>query len=624
MPDPSHTGSFLLPILIFLAAAVVAVPLFRALGMGAVIGYLAAGIIIGPHALGFIGSAESTLPVAELGVVLLLFILGLELNPSRALAMRKDMLALGLTQMIICSALIGGALWWAGFDPRGAALAGIGLSFSGTAIALQILEERGAVNSAYGRRSFAILIAQDILVVPVLAIVPLLADGGSGGGDWRQNLLAFGGIIAAFAAVIFAGRYAINPFFGLLARSGAREVMTAGALLVVLGAAVLMNMVGMSMALGAFLAGLLLSESHFRHQLEADIEPFRGMLMGLFFMSVGLGVNLGLVAENWLVLLGATISVLVVKTLVVFALMRATGSTKCEALAGGSTLTSAGEFSFVVVPLAAGAALLTGPQAAILTALAALTMIAGPLAANAMERIALRIRSQGEPPPSETPPEGLTGAALVIGFGRFGQIAVQVLLAGRVDVTVIDNDVQRIRNAARFGFKVYYGDGARLDVLRAAGAAHARIIAVCVDKAEDATRIVELCKAEFPLAEIHARAYDRIHALELIRLGVDSFTRETFDAALAFGRDVLGKLSGDEDGAAAITADVRQRDFERLAVQQAGGVYAPAASGAPGVRPEPLTVPTRRTQALNEEARDIVQEEEQSDERAAARADAPR
>jgi glutathione-regulated potassium-efflux system protein KefB len=241
-----------------------------------------------------------------------------------------------------------------------------------------------------------------------------------------------------------------------------------------------------------------------------------------------------------------------------------------------------------------------------------------------MERIALRIRSQGEPPPSETPPEGLTGAALVIGFGRFGQIAVQVLLAGRVDVTVIDNDVQRIRNAARFGFKVYYGDGARLDVLRAAGAAHARIIAVCVDKAEDATRIVELCKAEFPLAEIHARAYDRIHALELIRLGVDSFTRETFDAALAFGRDVLGKLSGDEDGAAAITADVRQRDFERLAVQQAGGVYAPAASGAPGVRPEPLTVPTRRTQALNEEARDIVQEEEQSDERAAARADAPR
>ncbi|MFN3889169.1 MAG: monovalent cation:proton antiporter-2 (CPA2) family protein [Beijerinckiaceae bacterium] len=620
MPDPSHSGSFLLPILVFLAAAVVAVPLFRAAGMGAVIGYLAAGVAIGPHGLGLVGGAENTLPVAELGVVLLLFIIGLELNPSRALAMRRDMMALGLSQMVVCSILIGGALWLMGLDPRGAALAGIALSFSGTAIALQILEERGAVNSAYGRRSFAILIAQDILVVPVLAIVPLLANGGAGGGDWRQNLLAFGGVIAAFATVIFAGRFAINPFFGLLARSGAREVMTAGALFVVLGAAVLMNQAGMSMALGAFLAGLLLSESHFRHQLEADIEPFRGMLMGLFFMSVGIAIDLGLVASNAALLAGAALAVLAVKALVVFTLMRGAGSTRCESLAGASALTSAGEFSFVVFPLAAGAALLTSSQAAILTALAALTMVAGPLAASLLERVALRIRDRGEPPPSETPPEGLTGAALVIGFGRFGQIAVQVLLAGRVDVTVIDRDVQRIRNAARFGFKVYYGDGARLDVLRAAGAAHARVIAVCVDKAEEANRIVELCKAEFPLAEIHARAYDRIHALELIRRGADSFTRETFDAALAFGRGVLGKLSGDAESAEEIAADVRQRDFDRLAIQQAGGVYAPAASGEPGVRPEPLTAPTRRAQALNEEARDIVQEEE----RAGARADGQR
>ena len=319
MPDPSHSGSFLLPILVFLAAAVLAVPLFRAAGMGAVIGYLAAGVVIGPHALGLIGSADATLPVAELGVVLLLFIIGLELNPSRALAMRKDMAMLGLAQMVICSILIGGAIWlFGGVNPRGAALAGVALSFSGTAIALQILEERGAVNSAYGRRSFAILIAQDILVVPVLAIVPLLADGGSGGGDWRQNLLTFGGIIGAFAAVIFAGRYAINPFFGLLARSGAREVMTAGALFVVLGAAVLMNHAGMSMALGAFLAGLLLSESHFRHQLEADIEPFRGMLMGLFFMSVGMSIDLGLVASNAALLAGAALGVLAVKALVIY------------------------------------------------------------------------------------------------------------------------------------------------------------------------------------------------------------------------------------------------------------------------------------------------------------------
>lgn len=608
MPDPSHSGSFLLPILVFLAAAVLAVPLFRAAGMGAVIGYLAAGVAIGPHGLGLIGDAQATLPVAELGVVLLLFIIGLELNPSRALAMRRDMALLGLAQMIFSAILIGGAVWLAwGVDPRGAALAGVALAFSGTAIALQILEERGAVNSAYGRRSFAILIAQDILVVPVLAVVPLLANGGEGGGDWRQNLLSFGGVIAAFAAVVFAGRYAINPVFSLLARSGAREVMTAGALLVVLGAAVLMNAAGMSMALGAFLAGILLSESRFRHQLEADIEPFRGILMGLFFMSVGISINMALVADNALLLVGAALAVLAIKAAVIFALMRAAGSTSCEAMAGAGALTSAGEFSFVVFPLAAAAGLLAPQVAAILTALAALTMIAGPLAAGGLQKLALRMRAPGEPPPSETPPEGLSGAALVIGFGRFGQIAVQVLLAGRADVTVIDRDIERIRNAARFGFKVYYGDGARLDVLRASGAAHARVIAVCVDKAEDANRIVAMCKAEFPMAQIHARAYDRIHALELVRLGVDSFTRETFDAALAFGANALAILSGDPQAAAEISADVRQRDFDRLALQQAGGPYAPASAGEPAVRPEPLTTPTRRTQALNEEAREIVQ-----------------
>lgn len=609
MPDPTHHGSFLLPILIFLAAAVVAVPLFRLIGLGAVIGYLAAGVAIGPAGFGLIGQAGATLQVAELGVVLLLFIIGLELQPSRVLAMRRDIGLLGSAQMAVCALVIGAGLWLlADVGVRGAALAGAALAFSATAIALQSLEERGALQSAYGQRAFAVLLFQDVLVVPVLAVAPLLA-GAAGGGGLRENLIGFAGLIGAFALVLALGRYALNPLFAALARAGAREVMTAAALLVVLGAAVLMQWAGLSMALGAFLAGLLLSESHFRHQLEADIEPFRGLLMGLFFMSVGMTIDGSLVIANAGLLIGAAAAVTLVKGVLIFALMRSSGSRTCEALAGASVLTPAGEFSFVIFPLAASLGLLGAREAALLTAVAALTMIAGPLVARVIERLADRARAPGEPLPAETMPDGLKGAALVIGFGRFGQMAVQVLLAGRADVTVIDKDVERIRNAARFGFKVWYGDGARLDVLRAAGAGRARLIAVCVDRRDDANRILDICKAEFPMADVHVRAYDRIHALELLARGADRLTRETFESALTFGGEALTALTGDRGGAEDVVSAVRQRDLERLALQQAGGIYAGGAPYAQSVRPEPLTKPTRATEPLNEEARDIVQPE---------------
>ncbi len=611
MPDSAAHGSFLLPVLIFLAAAVVAVPLFRLLGLGAVIGYLAAGVAIGPAGFGLIGHAGDTLQVAELGVVLLLFIIGLELEPSRLFAMRRDIALLGSAQMLLCALAIGASLWMLGVNPRGAGLAGVALAFSATAIALQILDERGALQSAYGQRSFAVLLLQDILVVPVLALVPLLAGGASATESWQDNALDVAGLLGAFAAVTIAGRYALNPLFAVLARAGAREVMTAAALLVVLGAAVLMQWAGMSMALGAFMAGVLLSESHFRHQLEADIEPFRGLLMGLFFMSVGMSIDRGLVASNAWLLLGAAAAITLVKGVISFALMRVSGSRTCDSMAGASVLTPAGEFSFVIFPLAASYGLLNGRETALLTAAAALTMIAGPLVSRGVEWLADRARAPDEFLPAEELPDGAKGSALIIGFGRFGQVGVQVLLAGRADVTVIDKDVERIRNAARFGFKVYYGDGTRLDVLRAAGAGQARLIAVCVDKSEDATRILDICKAEFPLAEVHVRAYDRIHALELIERGADRFMRETFESALAFGGGLLATLSGDRDNADLIVEDVRQRDLDRLALQQAGGVYA----GAPGyatVKPEPLTRPARAARPLNPEAQDIVSKATQS------------
>ena len=608
MPEASPHGSYLISVLIFLGAAVAAVPLFRLLGLGAVIGYLCAGVAIGPSGLGFIGDGATTREIAELGVVLLLFIVGLELKPSRLVSMRRDILLLGSCQMAVCALVIGGLALVIFHVPFwGAAMTGVALAFSATAVALQLLEERGALQSAYGRRAFAVLLMQDILVVPLLALMPLVASRGetfSGSLPELMRSIAIAG--GAIAAVVFAGRYLLNPMFRILARAGAREVMTAAALLVVLGTAMLMQSAGMSMALGAFLAGLLLSESHFRHELEADIEPFRGLLMGLFFMSVGMSIDGLLVLSHAPFLIGAAIVTILLKSLIVYGLMRLSGSTHCESLSAAGVLTPAGEFSFVVFPLAASYKLLPLATANLLSAIAALTMVAGPLVANAIERLSERMRPAGQLPPAEEIPDGARGSVLVIGFGRFGQMAVQVLLAERVDVTVIDNDIERIRNAARFGFKVYFGDGTRLDVLRASGAADARIIAICVDKQEQASLIVELAKQNFPLARIHVRAFDRIHAVALYKSGADYLVRETFESALMFGGDTLAELIEDRARVNEAVETVRRRDLARLAMQQAGASYSDAVAAAP-IQPEPLTTPLTKTRGLSHETQDIVE-----------------
>lgn len=620
MPETAHHGSYLLSILIFLAAAVAAVPLFRFIGLGAVIGYLFAGVAIGPSGFGFISDAATTLEIAELGVVLLLFIVGLELRPSRLLAMRRDILLLGSAQMA-ASAVVLGLLASALFGLRfwGAAMTGVALAFSATAIALQLLEERGARGSNYGRRAFAVLLMQDILVVPVLALVPLAAsEGRAFSGLSVETLTSVGVAVGAIAAVVFAGRYLLNPVFRMLAHAGAREVMTAAALLVVLGTAVLMQYAGMSMALGAFLAGLLLSESQFRHELEADIEPFRGLLMGLFFMSVGMSLDLRLVISQAWFLIAAAVGIILAKSVVVYVLMRLSRSTHCESLSAAAVLTPAGEFSFVIFPLLAADRLLPAATANALSAIAALTMVAGPLFANAIERLSARTRPVNEEPP-EGVPDGARGSVLVIGFGRFGQMAVQVLLSERVDVTVIDNDIERIRNAARFGFKVYFGDGARLDVLRASGAGEARIIAICIDKKDEASLIVELVKQNFPLARIHVRAYDRIHAIALTNAGADYLIRETFESALRFGGDTLAEMIDDPARVEDALEEVRRRDLARLAMQQAGASFSDAVAAAP-ITPEPLTPPRKKAKGLSDETQDIVEQAEGAPERVRERA----
>ena len=605
--QPADFG-FLSLAVVLLATAVISVAIARRIRLSAIVAYLAAGVLIGPWGVGFFRAPDTILAVAELGVVLLLFLIGLELDFSRLFAMRRDIFGLGAAQLALTTAAIAALALAAGLGWRGAIIAGIALALSATAIALRILEDRGHLQQTYGQRAFAILLFQDMSVVPLLALLPLLAPGGaSSGGDWGADLLSVGRVAAATAALVLAGRYLLNPAFRLLAETGAREVMTAAALLVVLGAALLMQAVGMSMALGAFLAGVLLAGSNYRHELEADVEPFRGLLLALFFMGIGMTIDLSVVRAKLGLILAAAIVLTAVKAAIVFLLFRATCSRR-DALRAGSVLTGTGEFAFVLLPLGVSLGMLSGPDGSLVTAIAAMTMLIGPPFAELTEAALRHLKAPMERAPDNF--DGITGSVLVIGFGRFGQIVSQCLLAEGIDVTAIDNDAQMIQSAGRFGFKVYYGDGTRLDVLRAAGAGNVRLIAVCIDDAKAATRILELARAEFPGTKLYVRSYDRAHTLELIAQGVDFELRETYESALVFGREALTALDLDPERARTVEEHVRARDLARLALQEAGGLLAGAemlTQRAP--RPEPLSAPQREATPLNPEADDIIHHE---------------
>jgi monovalent cation:proton antiporter-2 (CPA2) family protein len=614
MANTASHVSFLPPVLTFCGAAAVSVPLFRFLGLSAVLGYLAAGVVIGPSVLGLVGDPETIVTVAELGVVLLLFIVGLELKLSHLWSMKRDIFGLGFAQLAVTAICLGSVSLYIGFTPRAAFVTGIAVALSATAIALQMLGERNDLQTSYGQRSFAILLFQDISVVPILAILPLLASGAAAieQDTMGERFIMLGQTIAAVAAVVLIGRYGLNPFFRILARSGAREVMTASALLVVLGAALLMQEVGLSMAMGAFLAGLLLAESNFRHQLEADIEPFRGMLLGLFFMSVGMSIDLALVRQQWLLLAIAAPSVIVAKTVIITILSRLFGATWRDGLRSGVLLCPAGEFAFVLLPVAVALSLMSSTEAQLVTALAAITMLLGPITATLFEKILEKHRESDAHPGIEglQGHEGeLSSRVLVIGFGRFGQIVNQVLLAQGVEATVIDKDVERIRDAGRFGLKIYYGDGARLDVLRAAGAEKAEMICVCTDHPETTLKIVEIIHENFANARSFVRAFDRVHAVELMNQEVDYQVREVFESAITFSRAALEELGTPSETATAIANDVRKRDIARLVLQKEEGAMGGAELmvGA-NITPQPLMVPAGKARGLSAETRDILGE----------------
>ena len=601
--------SLFISALAFLAAAVISVPLARRFGLSPVVGYLAAGIAIGPAGFN-VADPGTVITIAELGVVLLLFLIGMELQPSRLLSMGRYIFGLGTAQLLVTGLIFTGAAWYMGMGLPGAVVSGMALAMSATSIALQLLNERGDLSSGYGQRAFSILLFQDIAIVPLLALVPLLAPGESElARDPLATLLQAAAALIAVTGIVLSGRYLLNPIFRLLARSGAREAMTAAALLVVLGAAGIMASVGLSMALGAFLAGLLLSESTFRHELEANIEAFRGLLLSMFFMGVGMTLDLHVVLPHLAPLLGAALFITAMKFLVVFLLYRQDHTTRADALRAGAVLMPAGEFAFVLFPLALANGIVSQQQSELLTATAALTMMIGPLVFAGIGYLLPRLKKDvPEPEPDDF--SDANGRVLVIGFGRFGQIVAQCLLAEGVGVTIIDNDVEMIQSAGRFGVHIYYGDGTRLDVLRAAGADNVEVIAVCVDDRESADRIVDMVQASIPNVRLHVRSFDRVHTMELLRKGVDYEVRETLESAFAFGGRTLESLGLDKDAVAELVDDVRARDRLRLERQLEEGLYG----GMDMVRgrkvePEPLTEPEKPARPLNPEAKDVLTHE---------------
>lgn len=568
--EASGAASELVQVVALLAAGVVAVPLFKRIGLGSVLGYLVAGLAIGPFGLGLFSDAHAILHVAELGVVMFLFIIGLEMEPSRLWGMRREIFGLGLAQVGACIAaltLVGTTM---GFSLAVAFVAGTGFVLTSTAIVMQLLEERGSLSTPKGQRIVAILLLEDLAIVPLLAIVALLAPGGRETGP-MDRIVAIGIALASIAALVAAGRWLLNPLFRLLAAARAREVMTAAALLVVLGSALAMQLGGLSMAMGAFLAGVLLSESSFRHQLEADVEPFRGILLGLFFLGVGMSLDLTVIGANGALILTGVAAYMFVKSLVIYGIARLLRASHAESLERAALMAQGGEFAFVLYAAAASAGIIDGTTNAILTATIILSMAVTPLMVIAFDRI-------GPKPSVSTDgvevPENLVGSALIIGFGRFGQIVSQPLISRGCSVSIIDTSPAYIRIAETFGFKVYYGDGTRLDILHAAGAATARAILICVDDREAAKRIAEIAKAEFPLVPVLARARDREHAIELLHAGVAYQLRETFESALAFGEQALLTIGDEPDAASAAMVEVRRRDSERLDMEIVGGIYA--------------------------------------------------
>ena len=601
MSSEAHSISLIAPV-VLLAAAVIAVPIFKRIGLGSVLGYLIAGLIIGPFGFAFFHDSTSILHIAELGIVMYLFVIGLEMQPSHLWGLRREIFGLGTLQIVACATALTGVGLLFGFTWQVAFIGAAGFVLTSTAIVMQSLGDRGDIAQPQGQKIVAILLFEDLLIVPLLAIVAFMAPNHVvESTSARLENIGIG--LIAIAGLIAAGYWLLNPLFRLLAAAKAREVMTAAALLVVLGAALLMQVSGLSMAMGAFLAGVLLSESTFRHQIEADIEPFRGLLLGLFFLGVGMSLDLSVVAQNWQLILSGVLAMMFAKALMIYIVARLTKSRHTEALDRALLMAQGGEFAFALFSTAVSAQVIDNTVKSNLTAIIVLSMVLTPILGIVFKRFT-ETKDQINLD-NVNIAEGLSGSILMIGFGRFGQVTSQLLLARGVDVTIIDNDIDMIQNAEKFGFKIYYGDGCRLDILHASGAATAQAIVVCVDSKETTNRIVELVTHEFPLAKLLVRSYDREHSLYLVKQKVDYMIRETFESAIKFGGVILQELGVDEDEVQRIADEIRERDDERFETEiAADDVYAGVGLQYTNAHPRPTAPLIRPKQAgriLNDE-----------------------
>jgi monovalent cation:H+ antiporter-2, CPA2 family len=556
-------GGFLFEAFVYLAAAVAMVPLARRLGLGSVLGYLIAGVVIGPYGLRLLGGGEGVMHVAEFGVVMMLFVIGLELEPSTLWRLRGPILGMGGLQVLLSAMVLGGAAALLGLPWQAAAAIGMTLALSSTAIVLQTLAEKGVLKTAGGQSAFSVLLFQDIAVIPMLALFPILgasvrgagseaATGGGGHGaahtwvsglpGWAQTLA----VLAAVALVVLGGRYAVGPLFRALARTRLREIFTAAALLLVTGIALLMTQVGLSPALGTFLAGVVLANSEYRHELESDVEPFKGLLLGLFFIGVGASIDFGLVAARPLAIAGLVLGILALKLVVLFVLARAFRLARDQALLVAFALPQVGEFAFVLLAFGAQAGVFDDGVARPLVAVVALTMALTPLLILLGERVVLaRFGKQGHSTATSREADVIPterGTVLIAGFGDFGSTVGRLLRANGVPTTVLDIDSDRVDLLRSMGMSVYYGDATRIDLLQAAGAEHARAIVVALDTPERTLALVREVQRHFPQLAIMARAFDWNDAHELLAAGVPHVYRESLDTAVRLGTDALHLL----------------------------------------------------------------------------------
>ncbi|MCN6190725.1 glutathione-regulated potassium-efflux system protein KefB [Escherichia coli] len=507
-------SDFLLAGVLFLFAAVAAVPLASRLGIGAVLGYLLAGIAIGPWGLGFISDVDEILHFSELGVVFLMFIIGLELNPSKLWQLRRSIFGVGAAQVLLSAALLAGLLMLTDFAWQAAVVGGIGLAMSSTAMALQLMREKGMNRSESGQLGFSVLLFQDLAVIPALA----------------------------FVGMLIGGRYLLRPVFRFIAASGVREVFTAATLLLVLGSALFMDALGLSMALGTFIAGVLLAESEYRHELETAIDPFKGLLLGLFFISVGMSLNLGVLYTHLLWVVLSVIVLVAVKILVLYLLARLYGVRSSERMQFAGVLSQGGEFAFVLFSTASSQRLFQGDQMALLLVTVTLSMMTTPLLMKLVDKWLSRQFNGPEEEDEKPWVNDDKPQVIVVGFGRFGQVIGRLLMANKMRITVLERDISAVNLMRKYGYKVYYGDATQVDLLRSAGAEAAESIVITCNEPEDTMKLVEICQQHFPHLHILARARGRVEAHELLQAGVTQFSRETFSSALELGRKTLVTL----------------------------------------------------------------------------------